>query len=240
MSIIDDLVILVEDKKNISLNEVCEKMQSYNKQTISSSLGRLNAKGWIKKKKNGKDYIYNITKDGHQIIDNELYYIKYIKQIEYPNNWLILIFNIPEKLRKFRDELRRQLVYHGFGRLHDSIWFSKQDQKDNMKKIINKMNLKENVIFIYTSELSNQEEINLINRLNWNWKNISNKYKDFINNSKKYLSSKHKESYRAKQLVFQLSKIIKSDPKLPAKFDINIKLKKEAIKLYKKIRPYCY
>ncbi len=240
MSIIDDLLILVEDSKKITLDIVCRKMKGYRRQTISSGLGRLSAKDLINKQNIDKQNCFIISKNGREIIDRELDNIKYINQKNYPLNWFIVIFNIPEKLRKYRDELRRQLINHGFGRLHDSVWFSKQNQKQSIQKIINDFNLSSNVVFLETKEFNRDENKKMIEKLNWNWKDINKKYKIFISNVNRYLDFKNKETYRAKQLVYELAKIIKSDPKLPDYLYNKDYKKEKAIKLYKKIRPYCY
>ena len=86
MSIIDDLLILVEDSKSITLDETCSKMKEYKRQTIASSLGRLNSKGWLHKKKEDSQYHFYITEKGHQIIDRELSNIKYIDQKKISKN----------------------------------------------------------------------------------------------------------------------------------------------------------
>ena len=240
MSIIDDMLILVEDEKKIYLQDAFIKMGKFKKQTISSSLGRLSAKGLINKNTQDKKIYYKINQSGTNFIDRQLEYLKYLDIKSYPENWNMIIFNIPEKQRKHRDELRRQLVGHGFGRLHDSLWFSKFDLTKQISEILGEMQIQKNVLFVKTDKLNNIENKDIINRLYWDWDKIEKNYNQFCKISEKFLDSNNKERFTAKQIVYQLSKIIKSDPKIDiGYFPKNIK-KNNAIMLYKKIRPYCY
>lgn len=240
MSIIDDMLILVEDEKKIYLEDAFTKMNKFKKQTISSSLGRLSAKGLINKNAQDKKIYYKINQSGTSFIDKQLEYIKYLNIKSYPENWNMIIFNIPEKQRKHRDELRRQLVNHGFGRLHDSLWFSKFDFAKQISEILIEMQIQKNVLFIKTDKLNTNDNKNIIDRLYWDWEKIEKNYNHFCKVSENFLDSSNKERFSAKQLVYQLSKIIKSDPKIDIQyFPKNIK-KNKAIMLYNKIRPYCY
>jgi predicted transcriptional regulator len=81
MSIIDDLLVLVEDNEKISLEEIYEKLKNTRRQTIASSLGRLTSKGWLNKNKQGKSYLFSISKNGHETINKILDNIQYILTI---------------------------------------------------------------------------------------------------------------------------------------------------------------
>ncbi len=240
MSIIDDMLILVEDQNEISLQNAFKKMSKFKKQTISSSLGRLSAKGLIDKYSRNQEKFYKINRSGTKLIDKELEYINYIDPKNIPNEWNMVIFNIPEKLRKHRDELRRQLVNHGFGRLHDSLWFSKCNLNNQIKEIALTMQIEKNLLFIKTTILDQKEEKQIIAKLYWDWQKIEKSYNQFCSVCKNFLQKTNKDKFQAKQLVYQLSKIIKADPKINEIYYPEGIKKEQAISYYKKIRPYCY
>lgn len=244
MSIIDNLLILVEDSKKISLDDVCKKMSKNKRQIIGSALGRLAAKGYIDKSIANKITTFKINSRGHNYIDTILDNIVYLHNNEDQNKtnseWHIVIFNIPEKKRKLRDELRRTLSSLGFGRLHDSTWFSQIDRRSQIQKIANQLGIMDNIIFIQSKKFSSEDHKKLLDKLIWDWKILDKNVALFIDNAEQFLKSKNKLSYQAKALVFEFARIAKSDPKIAFRYyPENYKITK-ALKLYTKVRPFCY
>jgi DNA-binding transcriptional regulator PaaX len=97
------------------------------------------------------------------------------------------------------------------------------------------MKIEKNVMYLSTSELTPNENKDLIEKLSWNWKDLNKEYTKFISQANKYLKNKNKPRFKAKQLVYNLAKIVRSDPKLsPSSYPKNHKYK-EAVKLYKSL-----
>lgn len=52
------------------------------------------------------------------------------KPPRWDGKWRVLIFDIPERRRKLRDEVRRTLLGNGFVRVQDSVWVYPYDCED--------------------------------------------------------------------------------------------------------------
>ena len=50
--------------------------------------------------------------------------------------WIMLIFDIPEKMRRYRDDFRKFLYSLGFQKLQQSVWVSPYDVYQDLEKII--------------------------------------------------------------------------------------------------------
>ncbi|MCL5795722.1 MAG: hypothetical protein M1338_05220 [Patescibacteria group bacterium] len=236
MSLIDDLIIALEENSKMNLDEACDLLKDKSRQIISSGLGRLSAKGLVDKIKNGKSYYFKLTKLGQETIDNQLSALANIKINESDRSWQILVFDIPEKKRKLRDDLRRFLEDNGFGRLHSSIWLSSHDNNKNLEKYILTNDLGDFITMLNTKKLNDSEEKDLASKLHWDWLRLNNEYKKFIANAQKYLKLKNKNSYTAKKLVLEFAKVYRQDPKLPKRLQPSNHLLDKAHKFYQECR----
>lgn len=239
MSLIDEILVLLDDNKDIKLSEAYEIISKRSKQIISSTVGRLVAKGWVHKT-GDKDARYNLTKNGRERLYTILDNIQNIGKRSDGNNWLILVFTIPEKNRKKRDDLRKYLVENGFGRLQSSVWLSYWDKQEKILHYANLRSIQNNLVIFNSKRLSNKQNIELVNRLYWNWRRLNILYKKFINEAKSFLKNMKKDSFRAKILVISYAKVLQEDPKLPKYLRPKRSLTEEAYLMYVKIRPYCY
>ena len=48
---------------------------------------------------------------------------------EWDQKWRIIMYNIPEEKRQIRDELRKELMWIGFGSLSNGCWVSPNNFK---------------------------------------------------------------------------------------------------------------
>jgi phenylacetic acid degradation operon negative regulatory protein len=55
--------------------------------------------------------------------------------------WIMIIFDIPEKKRKWRDELRGFLYNLGFQVLQKSVWISPYNVLDRLREIVTTLSL---------------------------------------------------------------------------------------------------
>ena len=128
MTVIDQLLVLLDDQKTRTLDECAFSIPGRTKQTLSSTLGRLTAKGWVKTERDRlrKINIYSITEEGQERVTNTLRHLRLVEE-DWNGHWLFVLFNIPEKSRKYRDILRNRLMGIGFGRAQNSVWVAARD-----------------------------------------------------------------------------------------------------------------
>lgn len=51
--------------------------------------------------------------------------------------WIMVVFDIPEKMRKYRDEFRKYLLSFGFKKFQKSIWVCPYDTLEDLNEVIN-------------------------------------------------------------------------------------------------------
>jgi DNA-binding transcriptional regulator PaaX len=104
-----------------------KKRRQYS-QAISRSARSLIEKGFIIRDKNG---FLSLTKTGEvqlRLLDNNDYKINPPKK--WDEKWRVLIFDIPEKRKKVREQIRNILTRMGMVRLQDSVWVHPYDCED--------------------------------------------------------------------------------------------------------------
>lgn len=233
MSIIDKLLVLFDDQKQRTIEDVKNIFPKYSNQIISASLGRIVSRGWINKKSN----YYQITESGRKLITNKLDGIERIENDNTFKKCLFVIFHIPEKERINRDIMRNFLLNNGYGRLHNTVWIKFNSKISILNSFIKDLKINDKVLTFEATP--NQEKIKeIIDFTKWNTIKIDKKYSDFITEAKYFLNTNDKNNILARCIVYQFAKIIYEDPFLPPK-NKKICLRDQAYKYYLKIRKFC-
>ena len=94
------------------------------KNTLKSTLNRLKKSGLI----NYKDNKWTLSIEGKEFLSTkterlENFYFSKEKPRKSRKKEMILIFDIPEKNRRYRDWLRDELIGFGFEPIQKSVWF---------------------------------------------------------------------------------------------------------------------
>ena len=237
MSIIDNLLVLLDDEKERTLDEIIRSFSEYSRQVISASLGRMASKKLIKKNKRSKTYL--IDNKGQKLITETLNNLGKFENPNESNVCHFVLFNIPEKERVNRDIMRNYLSTNGFGRLHNTVWISTTCNIDNLKKIIASLNILDKSL-LFSSDITRDNMESIIKFSTWDFDKLNKGYREFIKLSESFLKSKNKDSLYARCVVYLFAKSASLDPKLPAKLINQKYLGNEAYAIYKKIRKFCY
>jgi len=239
MSIIDDLLVLLDDEDELSLQDIKKMLSSKSMQTISSALGRLNSKGWIKSRKLKSNKLFKISTTGRAEITEKLNQIREFENNVWGGGWVVIIFRIPEKNRSARDLFRKNLVESGYSRVQGDLWVSFWDNREKINEIVKSLNITKFTTVFKIEKLSLEDQKNMIGNLIWNEEEINSGYADFINQSNKFLKSQ-KNGFDARTLVFNYAKLLAKDPKFPRDLRPTKYLGQKAYEAYAKIRPFCY
>ena len=98
---------------------------------VKTALGRLAANGLVTfEEREGKRYA-RITEVGKQVLEFESLRDKAMrKPRRWDGRWRVVLFDIPERRRRVRNQLRRFMQEFGFERLQDSAWIYPYDCED--------------------------------------------------------------------------------------------------------------
>lgn len=240
MSIIDEVMVFLDDQDGVELSTIKKNLSKKTNQIIASTLGRLSSRGWVEKIKDKKTTLYKISKSGRYEITKMLNHIKQFEKEKWDNSFIFVVFNIPERMRKFRDQFRRELTENGFTRVQSDLWVSFWDIKDEIIEIVKNLNIEKNTTIIKIEKVSEKTTNVIIEGMDWDDKELNKRYNEFISDAQKFLKISHKTGFTARCLVFEFAKILSFDPIFPEEFRTKKYLGTKAFNLYSKIRPYCY
>ena len=158
------VMYLLLKKEWMSTKEILELLGKINKTEVAvrATLFRLRKKKLIKDSSKGRETLFSIAPAGQEVISGYLKRISRAKK-EWNGKWLIFSFNIPEKKRKLRNNLRNELIFLGFGRLHTNLWICPYDIRNDCNKIIkdleeNNLNKFETLKDIINTEIIKNKE----------------------------------------------------------------------------------
>ncbi len=116
----------------------------FREQNIKNTLHRLEKRKILEKQvaRNG-EILFNLTQDGEIALLKER--IKTSAK-ERKGGLIIWVFDIPENSRQIRDTMREHIKEFGFTKLQQSVWVSKKDYFELLKKYLNLTGLGDYVI----------------------------------------------------------------------------------------------
>src|SRR3990167_3379651 len=73
--------------------------------------------------------------------------------------WRVIVFDIPEKKRKIRDQIRTLFKTAGFYLLQDSVWVYPYDCEDVLTLLKSDLGVGRNVLYLIVDELENDKHL---------------------------------------------------------------------------------
>lgn len=240
MTVIDELLVLLDDGRVRTLDGCVAELPGRTRQTLSSTLGRLTGRGWVVTKRDRKTNTtkYEITPEGQATVTRTLDHVQIADDASWDGRWLVVLFNIPERQRKYRDILRNRLASVGFGRVQNSLWATARDVRFELDGLLDLPQLK-GAVTVLRPTLDAADIQELVEAFEWDWKALNKGYQQFIAAADRFLEKKP-DSLGARLLVYRYAKLLVSDPKLPSEYEPKGYLRQDAHLRYEKLRPYCY
>lgn len=238
MSLIDDLLVSIDDKPGLTKEELISLNDKVNQNAILSGIARLSARGLVKKINLG----YELTSSGKDMIESYLDSLDEFKSKS--KKWYLILVEIPESKRLKREKLRYELKKIGVGSLKKGAFIAHASSTGKIDELIKTIGVEKQSYILEITSISLNNEGQFAKN-GWDWQNLEKMYQDFLDKAKKFLneaSTLTNESRRieAKKLVMQFSRILAQDPKISSDITIPSKSRGESLDLYSKIQPYCY
>ena len=151
----------------------------HNEQSVRVSVSRIMKQGWLQSEKRGNKSYYYLTKRGEIRIEEAAGRIFKLNPHEWDGRWRMLMYTIPEEKRQIRDELRKELLWSGFGTFSNSCWISPNDLEKEVNVLIEKYDIQPYVDF-FISEYKGPTENRMLVEKSWPLEEIESKYEEFI------------------------------------------------------------
>lgn len=146
--------------------------------TVRVNLSRLRKEGWFTTRRVGRETVYSLTPHMLEILDDGRERIFRRRDEAWEGRWTMAIYQVPESERAVREQLRKQLAWHGFGQLSPSTWMSPHDLMAEVRQIgIENPLAKVDALWCGTGNL--QEDRDLATRC-WDLDQLGQDYEHFI------------------------------------------------------------
>ncbi|MHA7299247.1 PaaX family transcriptional regulator [Pseudarthrobacter sp. MDT1-22] len=148
--------------------------------TVRVNLSRLRKEGWFTTRRIGRETVYSLTPHMLEILNEGRERIFRRRDETWQGRWTMAIYQVPEAERAVREQLRKQLAWHGFGQLSPSTWLSPHDLISEVREIAAENPLaKVDALWCGTGDL--QEDRGLAARC-WDLDQLGADYRHFIHN----------------------------------------------------------
>ncbi|MGB3715416.1 MAG: PaaX family transcriptional regulator C-terminal domain-containing protein [Candidatus Promineifilaceae bacterium] len=146
---------------------------------VRSTLSRMSQKGWIATEKRGRRSRYYVTARGYALLDEGQRRIFEPVITEWDGQWHIVLYSLPEEIRRRRHALRTKLSWLGFGRLAPSTWISPHDRGGELKSVFDDLLVEPYIDLFSGVYLGPESSEDLASRC-WDIAGLDSQYKSFI------------------------------------------------------------
>jgi len=123
---------------------------------VSSSSSKLVKKGLLK----FNDKYYELTQEGERKLRQwELQDYQFKRPQKWDKKWRVIIFDIPEKKKKVRDQIRDIFISAGFLRLQDSVWVYPYDCEDIIGLLKTDFGVGRDILYMIVDEIENDKHL---------------------------------------------------------------------------------
>lgn len=103
--------------------------------TVRVTMSRLRRDGWFTSRRAGRETIYRLTPAMLDVLDEGRERIFAPSVTSWSGTWTMVIYQLSEDERQVREQLRKDLLWHGFGFLGTSTWLAPGDRRVEARRI---------------------------------------------------------------------------------------------------------
>ncbi|MFH0979758.1 MAG: PaaX family transcriptional regulator C-terminal domain-containing protein [Candidatus Roizmanbacteria bacterium] len=155
---------------------------------------------------------YKLTEKGFQSLSLEFPFFRFLKD-KWDGKWRVISYEIPEKKRKIRDRLRREMQGWGLGPWHRSFWLTPHPILATLKSLTSQKEEEKYIQAFESDHVFGDREI-LIEKV-WAKTNLDKSYRELFKKWHNVLSSNEEKLDKFKKVVSFYIDILRQDPGLP-------------------------
>jgi phenylacetic acid degradation operon negative regulatory protein len=148
-------------------------------QAVRSTLSRMSKKGWLESRRVGRHSFYSLTPKCLKLLEEGAQRIFRPRRDPWDGRWHLLTYSIPESKRHLRRRLRQQLLWLGFGALHQATWISPRDLRAEVEQVVNALGVRSYVEFFTAEHRGFASDEEIVTRC-WDLKRLDDYYAAFI------------------------------------------------------------
>ncbi|MDP3763937.1 MAG: CRISPR-associated endonuclease Cas2 [bacterium] len=107
-----------------------------------------------------KDGRYELAQEGEKKLRQwELQEYKFNRPEKWDKKWRVIIFDIPEKKKKVRNQIRNLFILAGLSRLQDSVWVYPYDCEDIVGLLKTNLGVGGDLLYMIVDEIENDKHL---------------------------------------------------------------------------------
>lgn len=167
-----------------SLIELLRILGSTSDQAVRSALSRLSRRGWLQSRRSGRRSYYSLTARGRRLLQEGAERIYIGRRGDWDGRWWLVSYRVPERRRKWRARLRRELAWLGLGRLAASLYVTPYDPRRELEALFEKLERERRMrvrryLDLFTAEHLDGDSRQLA-RQAWDLEGINARYRAFL------------------------------------------------------------
>ncbi|MDO8617870.1 MAG: CRISPR-associated endonuclease Cas2 [Candidatus Uhrbacteria bacterium] len=128
----------------------------YRADLVRQAVYRLDKKGWLILKQVRNGWEIKLTDRGRaELLAYELGEKQFKQSKKWDQKWRCLIFDIPEKRKSVREQVRQFLQKFGFERLQDSVWVFPYECREILELLRTKYGIRSEALYLVVESLDN-------------------------------------------------------------------------------------
>jgi len=150
------------------LKSIPREWKEIDRLNLKRSIKKLYQSKLIKEKENSDGTVTLILTDKgrEKALSYDLDNIKIKKPVRWDKKWRVVLFDIPERIKKVREATRKHLKNLGFYEFQESVFVHPYDCKDEIEYLIEFYNIRKFVRFIIADSLDNELHLKVHFKLN--------------------------------------------------------------------------
>ena len=104
--------------------------------TVRVTMSRLRREDWFTSEREGRETIYRLSDDMLGVLQEGRTRIFSKPTRSWDGRWTMVIYQLSEEERQEREQLRKQLAWHGFGSLTTSTWLAPGDRRTVARELV--------------------------------------------------------------------------------------------------------
>ncbi len=186
-----------------------------------TTLGRMRQRGWFETMRHGRQSEYRLTDRGRVILLEGERRIFEAPLHDWDGRWHLVVYSLPERRRRLRNEFRKKLTWFGFGSLAPGTWISPHDRRPELAGVQADLEI-ESFVTMFAAETAADQVI--VERC-WDIGRLADDYRRFTRRFTPLLEAARADPYaespetcfvRRFHLTYNFQTFPLSDPNLPA------------------------
>jgi phenylacetic acid degradation operon negative regulatory protein len=158
-----------------------------------TALSRMSQGGWLVGTKHGRCSRYSLTERGWALLRQGEQRIFEPPFTDWDGNWHLVVYSLPEKMRRIRRSLRQSLTWFGYASMAPGTWISPHNRRTEAENICKELGIQQYVELFSGTHFGHTSDQELMRRC-WDLSGLEAQYKHFLATHQKGYAKRKKNN----------------------------------------------